>query len=321
MSAFSYAVRSRCQLTGESPRYLLNGNLADAQATIAAADDQQAIFESRVMRALLDPPAFKAHPLGVSHIQLPRQGPAAVVHVDAPAQVTEDPIDQAMAHHLLPARTPDGHTTGIAGLRVPRRQGSNRKDLIVRMVNSNARLSFRANIQWRLWLPRWRQEVLDDGCVPLWDSDTITAEEQHALQPEQDHLAWLGSGLLRRIGIYHTTGTAFEVKGSVAEGLWTIQMSIHPDIDPDHDAFVARLIHPAHGLPLTVDSRSCSCETKPPTTHDTAPACRIDLRPCDPQLPGGLQLQFVKSTPPAQSAAKFIAAGADRRWLTRTGLQ
>ncbi len=189
------------------------------------------------------------------------------------------------------------------------------------MVDSTARLTFRAHIPWRRWLAHHRQEVLANNSEPLWDSDKFTAAEQASAVPKHDQLAWLGSGLLRRIGIFHTVSKAYKVKGFASEHLWTIEMDIHPDIDFDHDAFVARLINPVHGLPLTVDSQSCTCETTPPTTHDTGRACRIDLRPCDPQLYGGLQLQFVKSPPPAQSAAKFTAAGADRRWLTRTGLQ
>jgi len=320
VSNFAHAVRSRCQLTGESPRYLLNGNLADAEATIATAGTQQAILEARVMRALMTHRGYTAHPLGVSHTQLPREGSSVIVHVDATTPVTDDTLDQVMAHTLLPVRTADGRTTGVAGLRIARRQSKNRKDLLVEVVGSNARLTIRANVQWRLWLPRWRQHVLANGCMPLWDADGITAEEQKAVPTEDERLAWLGSGLLRRIGIHHTVGRAYDVNGTVAEGLWRIQMSIHPGIESDHDAFVARLIAPAHGLPMKVASRSCTCGNKPTTAHNAGSACSFELRSNDPQLPGGLQLQFARSTPPAHMAAKLVAAGADRHWLARAGL-
>lgn len=94
-----------------------------------------------------------------------------------------------------------------------------------------------------------------------------------------------------------------------------------PTHNPDHNAFAAQLIDPAHGLPLTVNSRSCTCRISPQTVHDSGRECRIELRPRDHQLPGGIQLRFAMSMPPAHWADKFIAAGADRRWLTRTGMQ
>ncbi len=118
MSNFSHALRSRCQLTGESPRYLLNAEGLDPLVPIATASRQQAIFEARVMRALLDSPGSLAHPLGVSHIRLPHTGTPPFVHVDAPATATGAPLDQAMANNLLPVRTSDGQATGVEGLRV-----------------------------------------------------------------------------------------------------------------------------------------------------------------------------------------------------------
>lgn len=223
-----------------------------------------------------------------------------------------------MANNLLPVRTSDGQATGVPGLRVLKNKA---QDLTVGMVGSTARLTLRANTHWRRRLPHHRQEVLTNNSEPLWDSDRLTAAEQASAIPEHDQLAWLGSGLLRRIGIFHTVSTAYKVKGIVSEGLWTIDMGIHPDISPDHNAFVTRLTNPVHGLPLTVDNRTCTCGRTPPTAHSTEHECRIELRPQDPQLPGRLQLRFQTSTPPVHLADTLKTAGADQRWLTHIGLQ
>ncbi|OBJ97442.1 hypothetical protein A5638_14840 [Mycolicibacterium fortuitum] len=304
-------------MTGESRRYLLNSDVLDDDASIPFADTEQALFEALVMRAVMDSQGWLAHPLGVSHIRLPRRGGFPMVHIDPPT--SGDPIDETMAHNLLPVRTPDGEAMGVPGLRL---LGAAGKDLQLGMAGSKARLALRAHVGWRRWLAQWSDTVIANGGAPLFkDFDELTAAEQSWLSAEQRRLAWLGSSLLRRIGIFHQVSVAYGVRGWVSDDRWKVELTINPTLDPGHDEFIATLTDPAHGIPLLVESRSCSCEMNGPYGPGSRRDCWFELAPRDVRVRGGLQLRFRMSTPNADWSSRFAAAGADPRWLARTGLQ
>ena len=270
------------------------------------------------MRQLMHSTGFLAHPLGVSHIRFPEPDLTPMLHIDAPASLSRDPLNATMAHNLLPAETPDGDTTGVPGLRIYRVRD---QDLTVGMVGATARLTIRAHFRWKPWLTRWADDTNASGRTPLWHCGELTDSEQAEITTEQVRLAWLGSNLLRRIGTFHTLTKAYKVKGWVADGRWMIEMTIAPQLDPRHDELAARLTLPTQGLPLAVVSRSCTCETNEAGACTSRYGCSIDLRPTNPQLQGGLQLRFLMAKPPADWAQKFATVGADPRWLKRTGLR
>jgi len=77
-------------------------------------------------------------------------------------------------------------------------------------------------------------------------------------------LAWLGSGLLRRIALFHSKASAaYSVRSWISDHEWKFELSMRRDVPFDHHRFVERLIDPAWGLPAAVSHSHCSRDGPP----------------------------------------------------------
>ncbi|ORA62081.1 hypothetical protein BST24_08000 [Mycobacteroides franklinii] len=124
-------------------------------------------------------------------------------------------------------------------------------------------------------------------------------------------MPWLGSGLLRRVGLFHLIGRAYVVRGWTADGKWKIEMNRHADIDVDHDIFLSLLTESAFGLPLKEVSRWCNCGRGAGIPN----GCWIELVHKDNRITGGLQLRFCSERPDQTFIQELADSGADINWL------
>ncbi|WP_131830332.1 hypothetical protein [Mycobacteroides abscessus] len=313
VKGFPKALHTRRIYTGESLRYLRNPNAPESQATIPVASPDQALFEALIMERVMAGQGFLAHPLGVSHVRILADGQLAV-HLDAPERdMRHGPLDETMAQHLLPCGEPGEWFCGVAGLRVVAVEGSS---LTIGMAGTTARLILIAHTGWTKWLARKKKSAIALGELPLWEAPGITAGELESIPPQIRRLAWLGSGLLRRIALFHNVGNAYWVKGWTMGDHWKIEMFIHPDLDPGHDNFVDWLTLPPYGLSLQSEYRSCTCNRSVGHLR----GCWQELTHRDDPQAGVLQLRFHMSDVGIRWGRRLADSGARSSWLSRTGL-
>ncbi len=314
MNGFSNTPRDRGMYTGESSRYLRNPNSPRSGASIPAASPDQELLEALVMQGILAGQGFLAHPLGVSHVRILPAGRLAV-HLDPPERAKRvNPVDEQMALNLFPRRDRNELVGGVPGLRVVAMQHT---AMTIGLAGTSARLTLVAHSGWTRWLARMKQEAVALRTHPLWEEREMTVAEQDWIQPWTRRSAWIGSGLLRRIGLLHSVANTYWVKGRPMGDLWKIEMFTHPGVNLNHEDLVNRLTDPQLGLPLKQKYCSCSC------SHNLrySPGCTVELaHRVDPRA-GGLQLRLYVSPLGRDWGPRLADAGARSSWLERIGLR
>ncbi|MFI0269644.1 hypothetical protein [Streptomyces luteogriseus] len=73
-----------------------------------------------------------------------------------------------------------------------------------------------------------------------------------------DH-AWVASGLLRHIALFHTVTKPYSLKYRPHGLGWKFALRYEHDAPMDYEALLAHLIHPAWGMPLQATRAHCVC--------------------------------------------------------------
>ncbi|MEV7123787.1 hypothetical protein [Kitasatospora griseola] len=192
---------------------------------------------------------------------------------------------------VLPSASPDGEITGIPGLRTDRDPTG---APVLRLAGSTANVVLRGipAQQWRTLTTDFEAELRSAGHHPLWNTGPATAEETRnqawfapATAGPRPH--WLGSGLLRRVGVFTAAGvpalvTGWTTAGTIAD-CWKFDLEFIPGHRLDHDRLAALLTDPAAGLPMRVSGHECR--------ESGAPRCRLQLVAADGR-PGAVELLF-----------------------------
>lgn len=319
-------IRKRCLYTGESFRYLKGSLKAiDNERPIPVATGDQALLESQVMAHLARGSEWWAHPVGISKVRITPRGDV-VVHLDGHTELSGGrtfPMGSYAVEHLLPSAEPGIQVDGAVGLRVDAVQGT---DLHLTRVGGSSRLVLRgtSGTRWRRELSdRWRS--LDSGGYPpLWRESVLSSFERddetaypRTTRADRD-LAWLGSGLLRRIALFHTASSAYSTRSWIAHGEWKFELETRRDVPLDHNSFLKLLADPTWGLPLRISRSHCSCDDQP-RPHDAwyTRQCTYHLVHAGGQ-PGALQIRFLHyPSPDGNIREKLERAGAAPAWLDR----
>ncbi|WP_431042637.1 hypothetical protein ACQUSR_12420 [Streptomyces sp. P1-3] len=229
--------------------------------------------------------------------------------------------DYALAH-LLPSAEPGVQVDGVMRLRVI---GVRNVDLHLKLVNSDSRLVLRGapGTRWRPLLAQRRRDLEEGGFVPLWDEaepSTYELEDEREfaslVQTDRD-LAWLGSGLLRRIAIFQNFSTAYSTRSWITGDEWIFELDTHRDVSLAHDAFLDRLMDDVWGLPLRITRRHCDCSLQ--GTAWRGYQCTYYLEHQRPDVPGVMQIRFRWGDPVYGDDARqrLEDLNADRDWLDR----
>lgn len=91
--------------------------------------------------------------------------------------------------------------------------------------------------------------------------------------PDESTLSWLGSGLLRRIGLFRTVSSAYTTDMWVSDDTWKIEMLSCLDVPLAHDEFITWLCDPVWGLDLSLREMWCTCDVASDSEHE----CRFEL--------------------------------------------
>lgn len=319
-------VRKRIAYTGEPYQFALEA-LRNAGHPMPLPDSwgDQALLESQVLSKLGDGGSWSAHPLGISGVRLSPDKPVEV-HLDSHVELSKGE-DYPMAWHvldrLLPYAEPDIQVNGILGLRIAAIRGNY---LHLKLAETESRLVIRGipGTRWEDYLDeRWDSLVKADA-PPLWRSPLVSDHERkdeqshpHVRRTERD-IAWIGAGLLRRIGLFHTSSSAYSTRSWITGNEWIFELDSRYDVPLDHDTLLARLTAAGWGLPLRMIEHHCTCNGPQLESDRYIRQCTYEL--AHRERPGcGLQLRF-RWGPAVYGRdvrRQLERLGADIDWLDR----
>lgn len=329
---FPKLLRERCLYTGESYSNLKNSRVfIDSRRPIPEATGDQAALEAQVMEYVAAGSFRWAHPVGISRVDITPDG-GTLVHLDRIGGVIDRrtrtyPMADSVVCQLLPWAQPGIQVDGAPGLRVKAVEG---RDLHLTRAGGGGSVVLRGaqGTRWRQDLAERRRFLEKKGCPPLWEEAELSRHEcddearYPATRKASRDLAWLGSGLLRRIALVHAASSAYSTRSWISDGNWIIELTTQRRVPLDHDRLLARLTDPRGGLPVRVSHSHCSCEA-PPHLHDQrySRTCTYSLvhdGRGGEQRRGGLQLRFYHDPFPGIDVRETLEiAGADQTWLDR----
>jgi hypothetical protein len=238
---------------------------------IPDATGPQEHLEALILEHLRGDVDYFAHPLGIASVT-PR--PDSIT-VTLDASTTRH--DRLLAAHalegLLPAEVPtelrtEGETPviGVPGLRVAQ---ASRSALHLTLAKTTASLILTSDnsIDWSDLLATRESDLAADGYTPCWSEANFTDAERTFHRDHADlcqavkEAAWLPSGLLRRVGLFHEVSTAFCTRYWVAGfDLWRFELKHEHGVPAPHEEFLAHLTDPKWGISLRVGRVHCVCD-------------------------------------------------------------
>ncbi|MEK8141625.1 hypothetical protein NKH18_00555 [Streptomyces sp. M10(2022)] len=155
---------------------------------------------------------------------------------------------------------------------------------------------------------RHRRWCDDNGLRPLWTAPQLDGgESRHlraypSLEGSRARRAAVGSGLLRRIALFHTVTAFYRVQCWDDGDSWKVDArTAHPRARW-HDQLLQRLCHPRWGLPVRVAHRYCRCAEPDTPISGTTPATSTST-----------------ATPPATPTPSTCASTPAPKGTTTTG--
>ncbi|MFI6372382.1 hypothetical protein [Streptomyces sp. NPDC050546] len=317
--------RSRCTGIGHQS-CLQQLHSSRGQAPVPAASRNQARLEAAFFERLGGTVDYCAHPAGVAQVrpgvdQLvveldPKLGP----HHSLPEHCLQALLPTRYAGPAVDERMEPG---GIPGVRV---LGVDQSGLHLGLVGTDARVTLRGpkSKQWRHILTVHRDYCRDHELVPLWDATALTSFEADYLATdsswweERAENAWVASGLLRRIALFHTVTKPFCVR-YWQHGLgWKFELRYEHGLPVNHDELLAHLTQPQWGINLRVSRDHCAC--KPCDCDGGAERnCWYTLDSGAGQR-GEVGIHFRRigvGRTLVREYGRLVAAGADSGWLAQ----
>ncbi|GGX72819.1 hypothetical protein GCM10010324_17800 [Streptomyces hiroshimensis] len=296
------------------------------RSPLPVASVRQARLEAETFAKLCGGGQWWAHPFGIASVQA--EAKSAVVYLDSHTTFRSgDPYPRS-AHaldDLLPGAELGVQVNGIVGLRVAGIEGP---DLHLTLAGGECHLILRgtAGTDWAEELDERWHRLEKAGSPPLWQEPQLTSHEETHIRDyprvwrAHRGLDWLGSALLRRIAVFHTSSTAYSSRSWIHDDEWIFELDTVRGIKLDHDAFLSRLMDPLWGIPLRIHSQHCSCDPDHQLGHSTYTLqCTYHLAHPDTNGRGGLQLRF-RHGPGAYSGgtrSTLERLGSPAKWLDR----
>ncbi|MFJ6621194.1 hypothetical protein ACIQOW_26935 [Kitasatospora sp. NPDC091335] len=235
--------------------------LSPGSCPLPAAGGDQELFEAAIFAHILKPYRFGLHPLRIA--QTRPYPESLVLVVDTSERLVFD-----MLRDLLPSADREGEEVqGVEGLRILRWRDDG-LELHRPGQRTLVRLAGAPHAVWR----RAEKQVVDDledsGYRACWRTHPDAWTEVERLQERDDEGwytglarrgAWLASGLLRRIALFHTTAIPWAAdgwRGLSSELLWKFDLACYPDLPPRMEELAAALTDPRFGLPMQTSARS-----------------------------------------------------------------
>ncbi|MCF6472384.1 hypothetical protein FAF44_28905 [Nonomuraea sp. MG754425] len=320
--------RERVAYTGESFADARRAITSNPESPIpAAASGNQEILESQILLHLPGRHDYYTHPAGISQIQ-----PSAnriIVNLDQ-LPLAERKLELAAytLDCILPVDRGSCHEMAIPGLRVIdiSEEGAH---FTLAGTSAEVILAGPTPDEWRALLEAHKAACLDSGGRPLWNGSQVELAaieadqlDHHAGRVTSSHdAAWIGSGLLRRVALFHTTASPYSIRYWDNSNEWAFELDHHLDSPMDHDSFIKKLTDSSFGIPLKIILIECSCRSCHCDDHYDR-QCRLILEHQDKARPGTLQLRFRSIGNHSFKLLEGIRhdlldMGADHTWVDR----
>lgn len=315
----------RAKYTGENYQLALEQlRGSDNLQPIPKASDSQLLLESQVMNYLGRGGNLWAHPLGMEKIILSGSNYPVIV-LDSHTQWPSRDVVRVSTHaldELLPVAERNVQVHGPVGLRVQKVAG---RDLHLSSVGTQSRVILRGvpGTSWEDELQKqWEKFSDSEDMTPLWLAPTLTGAERRDLESLPEHwdsrggLAWIGSGMLRRLALLHSSVNICTASSWITGDEWIFELDGAPRVPLDHDTFVRRIADSIWGLNLRIYRRNCYCAI---AGYEAGYQCTYFLHPVDKSLSGTLQFRFRNGAIPGpeEMRATFVAVNAPAGWISR----
>ncbi|WKU42595.1 hypothetical protein Q3V23_00060 [Streptomyces sp. VNUA116] len=314
--------RARCTGRGHQSEHQFLSATRPTTAIPEASGDQ-ALLEAALFEHANGTASYCVHPAGVHSVD-PRTD-----HLTMRLDPLLGRPDRPLAEHCLATLLPTQNTRsdedpyGVPGIRL---LSIDDRGLHLGMADSNASatLTGPTTAQWHAHLAAHRALCTESGLAPLWETASLSTPEaafraKHPTWQEILHRsAWLGSGLLRRIGLFHTVSNTYGLSYWFDGQDWKFELRYEHGVPVNHDELVQYLTHPAWGLPMRVDHRYCECR---PCDCDGGREriCWIELVPTSSRATG-ISFRFrstAKDRDLTDEYRSLIDSGASASWLER----
>jgi hypothetical protein len=319
------AAESRSRLTKEPYQFAKSMVGRVGPFGLPRAEGAQAYLEAQVMERLASGNTWWAHPTGVAGVRI---SPSELLVRLDPHTVMADGARYPMADyaldHLLPYAESGVEVHGALGLRV---KALSKFDLLLRSAGTSARVVLRAqgDTNWRrLLAERHRSDASggSDGLRPLWNEPELTRDERvhmadhDSVCAAERERAWVGSALLRRIGLFEHFSAAYSVKSWVKGVQLVLELVSVYDAAMSHDVLLDALTDPVWGLPLTVYEKHCNC-VYAAQPHQWENSCLVCLGHSAQR--GSIQIRFRSAEVDDRTEYRTLLTSvkAERRWLDR----
>ncbi len=297
-----------------------------------AASPAQARLESLVLEQLGTSPDLCAHPFGIT--SLSSAAASLTLHLDAYMGHKRYSFPEHCLSRLLPAAPAPGSGDdphGIPGLRMSGIEADGRQ-LHLYTVKDPGQTATLVLAQpkglsegWADIERRYRRWCDGNGLRPLWTAPQLDGvESRHlsaypSIEGSRARRAAVGSGLLRRIALFHTVTAFYRVQCWDDGDRWKIDArTAHPRARW-HDQLLQRLCHPRWGLPVRVAHRFCRC-AEPDTPYQWNHTCDFYFDGHTTGNDDPLYLR-VHASPEGHDYDRQIATlrqvGAPADWMTR----
>ncbi|GAA5705635.1 hypothetical protein AQJ43_36345 [Streptomyces avermitilis] len=313
--------RSRCTGIGHQA-CTQQHTTAEGQHPVPDSGPDQARLEAQVFEHLGGTIDYCAHPAGIAHV-IPT-GTHLTVALD-PKLGPNHRLSQHCLEALLPTiytgtdEDPEGPGSAV-GVRL---RGIDADGLHLGLADTNARVTLAgpSQAEWTTALANHRARCRESHLIPLWDTPGLSEPERRYLDgdpawwKEQADTAWLASGLLRRIALFHTVTKPYCVR-YWRHGLgWRFELRYEHGLTVEHNTLIASLTHPKWGMPLQVKRDHCSC--KPCACDGGAERnCWFTLEMPDGQGEVGMHFRRARADFDASGTyERLVTAGANARWL------
>ncbi|MFJ6136549.1 hypothetical protein [Kitasatospora sp. NPDC092286] len=323
--------RLRHLYTGDSVWYIAR-TARDRSPGIEEANADQALIEHLFLSEVRGGAAYAQHPVSIRATRV--LDGRTEVFLDKCAIGTRgkryDFAEEALCR-LLPFGVDDGELAGVCGLRVSHIDSRGIHLRLVQAPAAHLTLVGPTAAHWKQLVAEHHKAVSAAGSTPLWDRQRYGEAEHafHARHPKfgehEAGMSLLTSGILRRIGMWHTTSNAFCTRYWQA-GHQTMVWELRHlyGTRPAHDEFAALFRKPLWGPPLVVLKQHCDCHSRRPDAGgrphpDFERQCTFEFHHQD--RPGVLEIRFRTGRPrnddEPEVRADLEAAGADPAWLGR----
>lgn len=313
----------RIAYTGENHELAAESTPRRGDYRLPSAHGVQAHLETQILLNLGTSGSWWAHPTGIASVT-PGRG-IAVVRLDKRTLINGKSYD--LAEHVLANLLPYAETgaiqvNGVLGLRVSSIKG---RELRVGLAEGGATIALRstAKTDWVGLIEQRRFEIEGTEFTPLWQQSGITDYEREtrarypSVYTAEEQIAWLGSGLLRRINLFASASSAYSTRWWMTGDNLIFELDRVPEISADHDVFLGELTHQIWGIALRVADRHCDCASAA-AQHRDSYQCTYLLAHRG-GLPGLMQIRFRTVEPynRADLRQQLRDTGATPRWLAR----